>query len=375
MHTHHHDLHHYSVHKELNELYFNMGLRAFALSLLAIFIPLYLLDLGYTLKSVLWMFALWSFIHLILTPLVAKCVSKYGIKHTILFSLIPLIVGYLALYSIETYSWPLWLISLLFALSSTMYWFAYHLDFSKFSNHKKRGKEIGKSKIITALFLVAGPAAGGFLATTVGFQILFLISILILMLSSIPLFMSQDVHEPIKFSLKDVFKGTKIKDFLSFFALGFESGMTLVIWPIFLYMTVLTSYKAVGLVYSVSLIVSLVAIFFVAKLTDVKRRLTLKVGAVVNSVVWIVRSFVKIPLHAYAVDSFYGASKSSVLVPFDAIAYDKANESKDLIKFTMFRELSIHTGRTVIFLVMIPIANLVIGFYLAAGISLLYLLF
>jgi len=51
MHEHHNFLH-FLKNRELNELYATMAIKSFSISLIGIFIPIYLLNLGYTLQSV-----------------------------------------------------------------------------------------------------------------------------------------------------------------------------------------------------------------------------------------------------------------------------------------------------------------------------------
>tara|TARA_Y100000310_G_scaffold321543_1_gene379297 strand:+ start:250 stop:1356 length:1107 start_codon:yes stop_codon:yes gene_type:complete len=368
-------MHHFIYKKELNELYISTGIRAFALALVGIFIPIYLINIGYTIPNVLFFFALISLIIVMVMPLVSKFVSYVGIKHSMLYSIPLMIIGYLLLYTLEQYAWPLWLLAIFFGVSNAIYWFAYHLDFSKFSDFKKRGSEVGRARIVTSVFLILGPAVGGFLLTFVGFKAVFIISAIILALSTLPLFASKDVHEPVNFSLKGLFKGQSFKDFLAFFGLGVESGIGLIIWPIFIFFTIMNSFHSMGLVFTLSLFFSTILIFVVGRLADMHRIIMLRVGAVLNSLVWLIKLLVKTPLQVFVADSFYGASKTVALVPYEAVSYDKANKSKDLVKYTLFRESSIHFGRIVVLLVMMPIADLTVGFWIGAGASLLYFFF
>ena len=56
------------------------------------------------------------------------------------------------------------------------------------------------------------------------------------------------------------------------------------------------------------------------------------------------------------------------------VSYDKANKS-NIVKFIMFREMIIQTGRVILFLIMTVIATLTTSFLLGGGASLLYLFF
>ena len=76
----------------------------------------------------------------------------------------------------------------------------------------------------------------------------------------------------------------------------------------------------------------------------------------------------------FIIDSFYGISKTLINIPFDALSYDKANKS-NIVKFIMFREIIIQSGRVILFLIMAIIATLIIGFFFGGAASLLYWLF
>jgi MFS family permease len=80
-----------------------------------------------------------------------------------------------------------------------LFWFSYHTDFSKFSRKKSRGKQVGVSKIVTALASVVGPIAGGIILSFFGFKVLFLLVSFLLIASTFPLFLSKEIHEPSEF--------------------------------------------------------------------------------------------------------------------------------------------------------------------------------
>src|SRR3990172_1971196 len=135
--------------RELNELYVSLAIRAFSLSLIGVFFPIYLYKIGYPLFS-----------------------SKYGIKHSILIS-IPFLIGFFfLLYSIGTYNVPLILLALFDGISTAMFWVPYHIDFAKFSSKKNRGKQIGVAAITASVISVLGPIAGAGILVFAGFKVL-----------------------------------------------------------------------------------------------------------------------------------------------------------------------------------------------------------
>lgn len=83
---------------------------------------------------------------------------------------------------------------------------------------------------------------------------------------------------------------------------------------------------------------------------------------------------VETSLHVFIIDSFYGMTKTTISIPFDALSYDKANKT-NVVEFIMFREIIIQVGRITLFVLMMFIANLIASFIFSGGASFLYLLF
>ncbi len=370
--SHHHF--HFLRNRELNELYISVAIKSFAISMISIFIPIFLLKLNYSLTSVLMFYAILNATHALFVIPAAKISSKYGLKHSIFYSIPVLIIFYLGLYTLEQFHWPIYLLAIIFGINNALYWVGYHIDFSLFSNKEDRGKEIGMARIVTSVFHVLGPIIGGLILTFIGFQPLFVVVSVLLIASTIPLFFSKDIHKPAPLFIKGIFKGQKIKNALAFAGHGIESGVSLVIWPIFIFFTILNNFTTLGMVSSLSLLFSLFFVLIIGKFSDVHRKLVLKMGALLNTIIWGIRFFIKTTFQVFIIDSFYGISQTLITIPFDALSYDKANES-NIVKFIMFREIIIQTGRVILFLVMTTITTLTTSFLLGGGSSLLYLFF
>ena len=73
--------------KELGELYASVAIRFFALAMIGVFTPIYLIKLGYSLPAVAGFFGLVAVFHGGSVFLAGWLSSKYGLKHTILISI------------------------------------------------------------------------------------------------------------------------------------------------------------------------------------------------------------------------------------------------------------------------------------------------
>lgn len=373
---HHHNFWHFFKYKELNELYISMAVRSFSLSMIGIFMPIYLLNLGFSFSSVALFFAVLAFSHAVGTIPAGLISARFGYKHNILFSVPLLILAFLALYTLETFNWPLLAISVLFGVNNSLFWTGYHSDFSRFSHKKKRGSELSYSKIITSLFHVLGPITGGIVISLVGFKVLFVIVSILFFVAVFPLFKTKDVHDKFHFSLKDVFLKRKVKESFAFVGFGFERVAAGLVWPVFVFFFLLgESYNSLGILSSISLLFSFVFVFAIGRFADDYRKIILKIGAIANAFVWIVKSFVRTGMQVFMIDSVYGITSASYSLSFDAISYDKANKG-NIMKYIVYREFMINMGRAVLFAALIFVSDLLFGI-LSGGVlgSLLMLLF
>ena len=339
--------------RELNELYASISIRAFSLSLIGVFVPIYFYLIGYPLISIFFFYILHSLFHIVFSIPVAKISSRFGIKHSILFSIPSLIIFFFLLYSIEIFSWPLALLAVFSGLSTSMFWIPYHIEFAKFSDRKNRGKEIGFSGIIACLFSALGPVLGGIFLTIFGFKILFIVVSALLFLSVIPLFFSKEVHEPVPLSLSGFFKGQKTTDILSFLGHGIENKLGTIVWPLFIFIFILgENYTSLGTVAGLTIGVAFVSMIFISKFSDLYRKTVLKIGSVSNAVIWVAKSFIVTPIQVFVVGAFYGISQTAMHISFDAITYDKVKKN-NLVRIILEREIYHHIGVLILFLLLI----------------------
>ena len=88
---------HHILNRELSELFATVSIRGFAVSLIAIFIPIYLLEIGYSLSMTLLFFVVTNVFHFLGIYPAALIISKKGVKHTIFYSMPFLILFFLGL--------------------------------------------------------------------------------------------------------------------------------------------------------------------------------------------------------------------------------------------------------------------------------------
>ena len=372
-----HHLIHFKVKKDLKEIYLSMFIRTLAISMIGIFVPIYLLkEIGYSLVQVFYFYILFAVFFGVLTPFAAKLSSKIGSKHSILLS-VPFYLGfYVMLYSLTIYNWSVYSVAAAGGAANAVFWIAFHTDFAKNSSKRHRGEQIGIWYSIATLISLFGPVIGGvILSSVLGFKFLFLIVGILLVGATIPLFFSKDIYEPATFSLKYIFRRDHFKDAVSYIGAGMKGYGFEVLWPIFIF-SLLGTYLDLGIIASVAATFGVVFMFIVGRYADVigKSKL-IRTGSILNSITWFVLIFARTIEQVFGVSVFAHLTSTLVDVPFNARVYDKASKSKgNLAEYFVFREIMLVVGRVLLLGLVILIGTIGSGFVLTGFASLLHML-
>jgi len=360
--------------KELNQIYVSVAVRAFAISLIGIFIPLYLhLDQGYSLQETLLFFVFYSVIFAIMTPLAAKFAATFGVKHSVLLGMPFYLAFVVLLYTLPYFKIPLIIIAALIGISQAFYWMGLHLAFHHASDHQHRGEEFGKRASVTVIGGMFGPLLGGVLITLVGFQVLFGLVSLLLLIAAIILFGSKENHTKYHFSVRSVINKKHWKNSLFFVSEGTRVITNGVIWPLFIFI-ILGSYLSIGIVGSLLSGVSAILLWVVGKYSDrCDKRKIIRWGTYFDSLSWFLRAFVITPLQVFLVTILSALTTGVRESPLGALQYDKAKG--EIAAYFVSREVFICLGRILMLVLVLMIDNLSGGLFFQSIANLASLLF
>ena len=375
MHLHPHFLH-FVLNRELSEIYANIALKSFAFSLISIFVPLYLLKLGFGLGTVLIFFAVLFGTLGLLTPFAAYLASKIGLKRVILISVPPMILFYLLLGYLPAYPILLWVLAIIYGFSESLYVVSFQIDFALFSDKRHRSEEVGYQQAIPLILAVIGPVVGALIITAYNFSILFIITVLLLFSSAMPLFLSADVKKPYYFRLSDVFKKSNLKNALVFICGGCKDMGNFVFWPVFIFL-ILKDYLSLGIVASIAALVTVVFTVLIGMWSDkFGKKKMLKIGSLSDAITWFVRIFTHTLPQIAIISSISSITTSAARVPYHAMLYDKANQA-GVVEFIVFKELMLMVSHILlpIALVFLFASNLAIGLVICGIAALGYWLF
>ncbi|MEA3378760.1 MAG: MFS transporter, partial [Nanoarchaeota archaeon] len=335
--------------KKILGLFISMALNTFFLSMIGLFVPIYLIkEIGFSFDAAMYYLIMTSLSITISFILLRKIIAKFGLNKIAILSVPVRIIYILMLNGLKSYPIPLTLIAIIGGFGASMYWLPYHKRFAESSDHDKRGSELGVRFALSGFFTIAGPALGGFIATFFGFTMLYSICGIILFLSIIPLFMLKDEHFSKDFKIINILKGRSYKEVLTYFSEGYRLGASS-LWPIFIFL-ILGSYITLGGIFSAVALFESVFQLFAGYLADIiNKDNLLKIGTLIDSITWIARIFLSSVYSIFIATTVSGLAISTWYVPFASKYYDKVSET-DGVEFILFRELGLTLGKILIYL-------------------------
>jgi len=356
-----------------------MTLNGFAMSFVAIFVPIYLLSLGYSFQMVM----IWMMLHhaalLLSAFIVVKVSNKIGLVHSlhIRFGLL-LTYFLLLLFGLKDTDILFYIIPILSGAESAFYWIPLNILFVRNTKEENMGKSMSKFFVIPKALSTAGPLIGAFIAVRYGFNILFAFAMFLLFFTFLPILSLKSEKTNFIFSkekFKEIWQKNKqyfVPEIIDNLA---EDAMAL--WIIFIYLQ-LASTLEVGIIGTITSIASLFFTLTVGKLTDQwNKHKLIKIGAFLVSIIWFVNftigEFFPNQYLFYIATIFATLSLKVFLVPYSSLMYNQAR--KDDAQFLVLREIPTVFGRLILFSLAILFHNHLSLIFLSVGVIFIYFWF
>lgn len=341
---HHHHLHYGRKNKEVNEMYISMTLRTFGLSLIALFIPIYLYNLGYSFRTIIIYYIMTNFFQIFGDFSAGKAIGRFGAKHVMILSYPVLLIHLLMLVTLPTYHWPLWVLALLGALSLNLFWPAYHDDFSKAKDKKSTGKQVGRMLILMEAFGALGPIIGGIIAQFLGVKYGIISAIFITIAAAIPLLGKKEITKKRPLDIKKFSIKENYKDMIAYGGISMEGMAISIVWPLLLFF-IIGNYARIGSIATISLLVTIALSMFIGKAVDKYRKENvLRVSSVVNFFTSASRILVTSINSAYIIGVLSSLSHIILWVPFFSEYYLHADK-KPRTEYIVEMEMSVDVFR------------------------------
>ncbi len=363
---------------KLGPLYSNQVWRGIAFSLFGVFVPIYLLNLGYSLNIVFIYFLIQHTTTLVFTQVNILLSKKIGYKPQMMFSILFVILFLLMLRFLEDFSIPVYLLAFVVGLNDAFYFTPLHGYFTRLTETGERGTKLSNFMSFGKFASLIAPIAGGLIAAYFGFNLLFYLSLVFIIISVFPLFKLENYKPTSKLKMKRIkeLASTHKAYFAGEIFDSIKSEVEGLIWPIFVYLA-LKNFISVGQIAFVVGFGSILFTLFAGRYHDRKSKYFLmKLGAVLYAIVWILRIYTDSLLILYFVSLGAGFFALMMNLSFNALFYDKAAENKDVDEFIWFREIPTFIGRVFLWTVLILVSDkFTVSFVLAALASLFFLFF
>lgn len=358
--------------KQLNELYLSVFLRSLAISLISIFIPIYLLQLGFRIFDVALFYLIYFGLLALLTPFAMKLNAIWGVRKTMSLGILMLIIHYYLLNGLTSGS-SYYLIATIVGIAEALYWSAYNFEFTNSSVIKEEGRGLSTLKIISIISGILGPFIGALVISHVSFTLLSIIVSIILFISITPLFFSKDFKVPNnKLSIKKIIHADSARKAFAYQADGALLMSTMLFWPVFIYLAI-KNIVSLGAIFSITSLLTIFVIKYLGKEADRDMKNTLKIGVFIFAPFWIIRLFFFSPIGLFITHFITTTANSAIDFSFGKLIFEKAKNSKEIVNYFLFREFHLAIGRVIILVVVLLTESIQWIFILSFFISFVFL--
>jgi len=370
---HAHGTFYYLKNKELDELYISFALKTLAIALINIFVPVYLLQIGFSVVDIISYYLIYYLAISFLAPFGSLLNSKIGVKKGMAFGTVFLVFHFFALNQVSTglhFAIP----ALLYGINTAIYWPGFHFEFTSFVDKKREARQMSVINIVALAVSALAPLLGAIFISEISYTFLFLVVMVLLVLSIIPLFFTKDIKgDRPDFSFKKIIKADTKEKGLAYIGLGVLATSLLIFWPLFIYLE-LKTVLSLGVIVTLTSILMIFYTYLVGKWADKHKRKILKLGIVTHSLSWISRLFFLSPMGLFLNNIFSSASVTLLDLPFNKLTYEGARKSKNKANYFMFREAALGIGRASMLVLALFVFNLKLLFILTFFIVFLFAL-
>lgn len=377
LHTGYHRFAHVLHFTEVRRLYWARTFGAMASGLVAIFIPLYFLGLGYQFREVLLYYVIYAVSNIVVCYPMMRLMVRIGQNRSMALGNLLLIPFFVGLITLDTYHWPLAGLAFLAAVINEAYYPALHSNFSASETPGKSGRQIGTLAALTALGGALSPAIGGFVAQAYGISFLYGLAIGLFILAAIPLLAGRETVREHDLSLKQLKGQRLLPDAVANAGFAVVMLTDTILWPILVFMLV-KNYAVVGGLSSILVLSSIATALYVGRREESKgAKHYLRRGSITLSLLNILRVFASSAGHVFGLNLLGGMGSQLAGTTFTTRFYENAGASARLA-YIRLMEYAWFTGWGLVFLLLygltyfFPTATvLVVGLLLAIPGSLL----
>lgn len=227
------------------------------------------------------------------------------------------------------------------AINSQLFWGGYYTLLSKNFKKKNTGKDVGFLYTLLQIVAVISPAISGFIAYLAGIEVLFLIGLVLMLMSSF-LAINMDVKKSNNsVSYKEFFKWLHETRFIKLgasFSGKYLYDASIYLWPLYIFL-LLGSIDKVGYLYTVSLFLAMLFTYFAGSYIDHhKSKKPFYFSGGFLSIITILRTQVFTVWGIAFIDMFDKLISNVYNIYFDTM-FMKRGRGHSAISFFIYREM------------------------------------
>lgn len=334
-----------------------------AAGLIGLFLPMFLLTkLNYRLEYVLFYYIIGYALYGLFLPLGARFLNKIGLRRSLRISVFLDALFYVCFFFYDKA--PLFFLvmsAVVMLFARFLFWLPFHTDLAKFTDRANRGREIGLFDAARSFLAILMPFIAGFIIFRYGFNIVFVMAIILYLVSIIPFLALPRTMERFSWGIRQTFQeffsSKNRKMVFSNMGNGAENAVEIIIWPIFIWQLLKGNYFNVGAISSIIVLVAVVLQLLVGKYTDLfNKRKMLHWGSAMYSFGWVVKIYVLTTFQVFAAGAYHEFAKIFKDTPFDALNYELLADCGHYVdEFTVIKEMAVQSGRILILLLALVI--------------------
>lgn len=350
----------------------------FGSGLVSVFIPVYLIVLGYSLKMVMFWYLIQEVVFLITTYLSVYSSNKIGLVHTLQIKFIFQLSTLVLLFILPLNSQIFFLVPIMIGLNMAFHWIPLNILFLRNTIKDSIGSSLSKLSAYPKFFTMFCPIIGAFIISQYNYQVLFIIAILIISASSLPLWPLRSEKTNFIFtkdSVKKIWNENKvffIPEIMS--SIGETSQVLLMV---FIYIKLL-NVKQVGLIGSITLLASVAFTITIGRLADKwNKPIMIKIAAILCSISWLFCFYIGVikpsPWLFYIATFILSLSIRAFVVPYQSLLFNNGRRSD--AQFIVLREIPNVSGRIILYSFSILFTEYFHYVFIMAALSFIYFLF
>ena len=356
----------------LKHIYLGMTLFNFGSAMTSLFVPIYLLSLGYNMVVISLFYLIYALSKLVYDIPTFHLVAKHSAKLGFSIGILSKIMSVLLLIAVDSRESLLFAIPLFMSLSDGFLWTSSHVHISGLLDKRKGTSQLGKLINLGRIAGALAPLAGGAITTAIDFQAALIASISIMVLSLLPILKSVGAKDVVK---DYTFKWLNIgQDMLANFAWQGHTAVGFFVWPLYLFLFI-DDYRSIGAVITFSVLASIGFTYWAGTRGDKgKLKKMLLESSIITSMVHFSRPFFSSFIPLLSITTVADLVHSYQSTAWTA-AYYKNARAEDTLNYVANMEIAGDLARILFWIVLLSLSlvvtleSVLVGSFIFGGVA------